>query len=63
MLIDIAPYLRKRRRAKFVWMSRYFRQQGFTFMEAARFAKASLSFTPQRNAQVIPYGPPSDLPH
>ena len=63
MVIHLAPYLRKQHRIKFARMSAYFRQQGFTFFEAARFARASLSFVPTLDAQVIPYGPPSDLPH
>ena len=63
MLIHLAPYLKQRRINEFKRLSRFFRQQGCTYFEAARFAKQTLSFPPFCKAQVIPYGPPSNLPH
>lgn len=62
MVIDLVPHLRRRRIAEFVRLSRYFRQQGCSYREAAEFAKQTLRFG-HYNAKVIPYGPSSDLPH
>jgi hypothetical protein len=62
MVIELAPYLRKRRNAAFIALSRYFREQGCSFSEAARFAKQTMAFG-HHNAKVIPYGSPPDLPH
>lgn len=63
MLIDLAPYRRRLRFKMFMRLCAYYRRDGCTKMEAARFARQTLDISPPRRAKIYHYGQTSNLSH